>query len=71
MEDEDGIFLASKYIYGRLSQENYCHQKLNFTILFLKEAFFNTIIHEEGQIGEHGTILLNIVDSLLHHVACV
>jgi hypothetical protein len=37
----------------------------------MKEAFFNIVIHEEGQIGEHGTIFLYIVNSLLHHAARV
>ncbi len=40
-------------------------------LLFLNEAFLNIVIHEEGQIGEHGTIFLNIVDYLLHHVTRV
>jgi hypothetical protein len=64
-------FSCIKRIYGRLPHENDYHMKLNLEILFLKETFLNTIIHEEGQIGEHGTILLNIVDFSMHHVACV
>jgi len=35
--------------------------------LFLKEAFFNIVIHEEGQFCEHGTIFLNIVDYFMHY----